>query len=253
MNVLKETQFRIKEILERRSIRRNMKKNKQKNEKAQKPHTKPGRVSRKKTKQEIDSVFKRLAESNKNKDQGWGRGRTLSREKRMWRKRRQMNEKESNYQKMQKKMKSMEVQNKAADKTPKLGLKKTKTEIGAAMEKNGWADFEEVPREREFLERLNSRDKKSKMKLLTRNFSFNQLDENKRKQREKENNSIKHNINNNLLKLHRKELHSVDNHVSNESQKMLISSNFSFHQNQHPKNFGVIPHKSLEGIIFCLV
>lgn len=65
--------------------------------------------------------------------------------------------------------------------------------------------------------------------------------------REKENNSIQHNVNSNLLKLYQKELHSVDNLEALESQAKGFSSSFSFTDFRHPKSFGIVPHKSLEG------
>jgi hypothetical protein len=65
--------------------------------------------------------------------------------------------------------------------------------------------------------------------------------------RDKENNSIQHNINNNMLQMYKKDLHSVDNIEVLDSQAKGFSSSFSFTDFRHPKNYGIVPHKSLEG------
>lgn len=83
-------------------------------------------------------------------------------------------------------------------------------------------------------------------------FSFpkkNRIVPIRRPKKEKENNSIQHNINSNLLKMYQKELHSVDNIENLEPQAKGFSSSFSFTDFRHPKSYGIVPHKSLEGRI----
>ena len=89
-------------------------------------------------------------------------------------------------------------------------------------------------------------EKRSKVE---RNFSFSKLSkEGKKKSKlDKENNSTQHNMNPNLMKMYKKEMHSMDHFVSLESQKHAFSSSFSFNDFKHPKNFGIVPHKNLEG------
>lgn len=79
-------------------------------------------------------------------------------------------------------------------------------------------------------------------------FVFSQQEKPKRIiKRGKENNSIQHNINNNLLKMYKKEMKSVDQIEQIENQTKGFSSSFSFTDFRHPKSFGIVPHKSLEG------
>jgi hypothetical protein len=61
MNVLKETEFRIQEILERRHKKEKAKKERLKS-KGKTIREKP-KLKRKKTKEEVDSMFKRLSKS----------------------------------------------------------------------------------------------------------------------------------------------------------------------------------------------
>lgn len=81
-------------------------------------------------------------------------------------------------------------------------------------------------------------------------FSFPQKEKvvpTRKLKKDKENNSIQHNINNNLLQMYKKELQSVDNLEAMEAPAKGFSSSFSFTDFRHPKNYGIVPHKSLEG------
>ena len=69
----------------------------------------------------------------------------------------------------------------------------------------------------------------------------------RRTKKEKENNSIQHNINNNLLQMYKKDMHSADNMEPMNSQNKGFSSSFSFTDFRHPKSYGIVPHKNLEG------
>jgi hypothetical protein len=88
-----------------------------------------------------------------------------------------------------------------------------------------------------------------------RPFTFSNEDKPRPKRlskRDKENNSIQHNINNNLMKMYKKEMHSVDNIEKIDNQTKGFSSSFSFTDFRHPKSYGIVPHKSLEGrVIYC--